>query len=47
MPDQLPVRRPSFIDRAARVAFAFLVMNWSAVVGLGALLMGKKVWRRS
>jgi len=38
-------RRPSLIDRAARVAFTFLVMNYWAVAGLVAALRGKKVWR--
>jgi hypothetical protein len=35
------------LERAARVAFTFVVMNCSAVVGLGAFLLGKKVWRES
>ena len=38
-------RRSSLIERAARVAFTFLVMNFSAVAGLVAALRGKKVWR--
>jgi hypothetical protein len=39
-------RRPSLIERAARVAFTFLVMNYSAVAGLVAALRGKEVrWR--
>jgi hypothetical protein len=33
------------IDRAARAAFAFVVMNSSAVAALVALLLRKKVWR--
>jgi len=33
------------IERAARVAFTFVVMNYSAVVGLIAALTRKKVWR--
>jgi hypothetical protein len=37
----------SFIDRAARVAFTFLVMNCSAVAGLGVILLRKRVWRES
>jgi hypothetical protein len=37
--------RPSLIERASRVAFTFLVMNYSAVVGLVAALLGRKVWR--
>ena len=43
-----PERR-SIVARAARVAFAFVVMNTSAVAGLIAALIGnrgnKKVWR--
>ena len=33
------------VDRAARVAFAIVVMNFSAVAALGALVARKKVWR--
>jgi hypothetical protein len=33
------------LDRAARVAFAFLVMNASAVTGLVSLAFRRKVWR--
>jgi hypothetical protein len=44
MPDTRPAPRP-LIERAARVAFTFLVMNYSAVAGLVAALSGKKVWR--
>jgi hypothetical protein len=33
------------LDRAARVAFTFVVMNCSAVLGLLAALTRKKVWR--
>jgi len=33
------------IDRAARVAFTFLMMNCSAVIGLVAALGRRKVWR--
>jgi len=35
------------IERAARVAFTFVVMNCSAVAGLAAALLRKKVWRES
>jgi len=43
-PDVLSrIRR--IVDRAARVAFAFVVMNGSAVAALGALVLRKKVWR--
>jgi hypothetical protein len=40
-----PAHRPSSIERAARIAFTFIVMNYSAVAGLVAALLGKKVWR--
>ena len=33
------------IDRAARVAYAFVVMNLAAVRGLGAFMTGREVWR--
>jgi hypothetical protein len=46
MPEPLR-RRTSFVERAARVAFTFLVMNCSAVAGLGAILLRKDVWRQS
>ena len=45
MSERIPVRRVSLVERAARVAFTFLVMNCSAVAGLAAVLLGKKVWR--
>ena len=44
MSELLPRLRRT-VDRAARVAFAFVVMNASAVLALGALLRRKKVWR--
>jgi len=37
--------RRSLVERAARIAFTFVVMNCSAVVGLWSVLTGKKVWR--
>jgi len=40
-----PRARQSVIERAARIAFTFLVLNFAAVVGLWAALTGKKVWR--
>jgi hypothetical protein len=40
-------RRASLIERAARVAFTFVVMNCSAVAGLGVVLLRKRVWRES
>ena len=33
------------IDRLARVAFAFLLLNCAAVAGLLSALTGRKVWR--
>ena len=33
------------LERAARVAFAFFVLNCSAVMGLFAALSRRKVWR--
>jgi hypothetical protein len=44
MPETRSAHRP-LIERAARVAFTFLVLNYSAVAGLVAALLGKKVWR--
>jgi hypothetical protein len=44
MPDH---RRSSLIERAARVAFTFVVMNCSAVAGLGMVLLRKRVWGQS
>jgi cellulose synthase/poly-beta-1,6-N-acetylglucosamine synthase-like glycosyltransferase len=32
-------------ERLARIAFVFVVMNYSAVAGLGALRRGREVWR--
>jgi hypothetical protein len=37
--------RPSLLDRAARIAFAFVVMNTAAVLGLLSILLRRKVWR--
>jgi hypothetical protein len=33
------------IRRAARVAFAFVVMNYAAVAGLFSLGRGRRVWK--
>jgi hypothetical protein len=33
------------IRRAARVAFTFVMMNYSAVAGLLALRRGRDIWR--
>jgi len=35
----------SLVARLARVAYVFVVMNSSAVVGLASALMRRKVWR--
>jgi hypothetical protein len=45
MRERQPAHRLSLVDRAARVAFTFVVMNCSAVMGLLAAVAGKKVWR--
>jgi len=37
--------RPSLLDRAARVAFTFVVMNSAAMVALIAAIARRKVWR--
>jgi hypothetical protein len=37
--------RQSLMERSARVAFTFLVLNCSAVVGLWSALTRKKTWR--
>ncbi len=39
------VRKRPLVDRLARVAFTFVVMNYSAVVAAVAALTGRKVWR--
>lgn len=35
----------NFIRRVARVAFTFVVMNYSALAGLFALRRGREVWK--
>ena len=35
----------SLVNRAARVAFTFVVLNYSSVAGLFAAVTRKKVWR--
>jgi hypothetical protein len=39
------MHRRSLIERAAQVAFTFVVMNMAAVAGLVAALLRKRVWR--
>ncbi len=34
-----------FLNRVARVAFTFVMMNYAAVAGLVAALRGRRVWR--
>lgn len=33
------------MNRLARLAFTFVLLNYSAVVGLVAAVRGRKVWR--
>jgi hypothetical protein len=35
----------TLLRRASRVAFTFVMMNYSAVAGLLALRRGRKVWK--
>jgi len=35
----------SAVDRAARLAFAFVMMNAAAVAGLVSFVRGREVWR--
>ena len=36
---------PSLLDRAARIAFTFVVMNSAAVSALVCVVLRRKVWR--
>jgi hypothetical protein len=36
----------SIVDRAACLAYTFLVLNYSAVAGFIAAVTGKDVWQR-
>jgi hypothetical protein len=38
-------RRRPLVERAARIAYTFVVMNCSAVIGLWSMLTRRKVWR--
>lgn len=38
-------RTGDLVNRLARVAYAFLVLNYAAVAGTVAALTGKNVWR--
>jgi hypothetical protein len=44
MRERQTARRVSLIDRLARVAFTFVVLNCSAVMGVFAALAKRKVW---
>ena len=44
-PDDTTFPGTRLVDRLARIAFMFLVMNYSAVVGLVSALRKRKVWR--
>lgn len=37
--------RTGVLERAARVAFTFVLMNYAAVAGLVAALRSRDVWR--
>ncbi len=39
------IGRRSLVDRLARVAFTFVVMNYSAVAAAFAAMSRRKVWR--
>jgi hypothetical protein len=45
MPNDSARARRSLLARAARVAFAFLMMNAAAVAGLVSYALRRKVWR--
>jgi hypothetical protein len=36
---------PETVNRVARIAYAFVAMNYAAVTGLLRLLRGREVWR--
>jgi hypothetical protein len=38
-------RSRTLLDRAAKIAFAFVVMNGAALVALGCALSRRNVWR--
>jgi len=45
MPDRTLPQRAPLVERIARVAYTFIVMNCSAVIGMASALMRRKVWR--
>lgn len=36
---------PRVVNRAARVAYTFVMLNYAAVAGLVQVLRGRNVWR--
>ncbi len=38
-------RAKRLLNRAARVAFTFVMMNYAALAGLVAAVRGRRVWR--
>lgn len=45
MRNQVSAPRRPVLQRIARVAFAFLSMNYAAVAGVLSAITGRKVWR--
>ncbi len=45
MPERNDSAKPSLFNRVARVAFAFVVLNYSAVAGTVAAFARRRVWR--
>jgi hypothetical protein len=45
MSDRVRRGRRNLVERAARIAFTFVVMNVAAVAGLLAVTFRRKVWR--
>jgi hypothetical protein len=37
---------PSWLDRGARVAFTFIILNLASVLALASVVFRMKVWRR-
>jgi hypothetical protein len=45
MRDRAAFHPRTLLDRAARIAFTFVLMNAAAVAALGCALFRRKVWR--
>jgi hypothetical protein len=45
MRERQSTRPPSLLVRLARVAYMFLVLNYSAVAGAVSVITRRKVWR--